>query len=548
MPIKFLSPLINKSHAGFTSTQFSLYAALLFVVFYNTSFFSEILGLVDYTKLRGALFILNIALVLWLLTFIIISLITQRHLGKIVLSTLFFIAAATAYFMDAYGIVIHRLMIQNVMETDVSEAKGLISFSLLLYIIAFGLAPTLLICKINIRYSSFKTELWQKTKYSALAFIACLLLIVSMSMDYASFFRNHKNIRQMANPLNFIYAGASYITTSNKAIAVKPIENDAAISPLGKGQAKPTLLILVVGETARADHFGINGYERDTTPLIAQQNIINFPKVTSCGTETAVSVPCMFSALGRDNYSDKKAKTQEGVLDVIHHAGIDVLWRDNNSSCKGTCDRVAYEDMRFLKVDGLCNESECFDEILLHQLDEKMGAATKNRIIVLHQKGSHGPDYFNRYPSDRVVFTPECKTNQLQNCKKEEVINAFDNTIHYTDYFLNKTIEWLKTKSEYNTSLLYLSDHGESLGEKNLYLHGMPYAIAPMEQKHIPFFLWLSDGYAAANSIDSGCLKAISSSAYSHDNLFHTLLGMLNIETAVYRGQLDIIKPCRPLR
>ncbi len=529
-----------------SSTRFSLYASLFMVIFYNSSFFREIFGLVDYTSLKGIIFIANISLVLWLLTSIVISLFTLPYLTKLIFPILFITAAGVAYFMNAYGVVIHRLMIQNVMETDFSETRDLLNIKLVLYIVALGLLPSLLLLKTNIRYKSFKIECWRKLKFIIIALISCLALILSMSMDYASFFRNHKNIRQMANPLNFIYAGISYATTSNRPIEVKPIENDAKISSFGISQVKPTLFILVVGETARADHFGINGYRRDTTPLIAQQNIINFPKVTSCGTETAISVPCMFSVLGHNNYSDTKAKSQEGLLDVIHHAGFNVLWRDNNSNCKGTCNRIAYEDVQHLQIPELCNDRECFDEILLHSLDEKIASMTGNKVIVLHQKGSHGPDYFYRYPKDKEFFTPVCKTNQLQNCTKEEVTNTYDNTIRYTDYFLNNAIEWLKTKNtQYNTALLYLSDHGESLGENNLYLHGMPYSIAPKEQKQVPFFLWLSQDYQQANAINMDCLKSANSLDYSHDNLFHTVLGMLNIQTKIYNAELDILNPCK---
>jgi lipid A ethanolaminephosphotransferase len=531
---------------NFSSTKAALLAALFFIVFYNASFFEAIFGLVDYTSFRGIIFIANISLVLWLCTFIIISLLALPYVFKPILSIVFFCAASIAYFMDAYGVVIHRLMIQNVMETDLSEAGDLISLNLLLHMAALGVLPSLLLLKVNIGYGSFKAETWRKVKFIILAFVGCLALILSMSMDYASFFRNHKNIRQMVNPLNFIYAGLSYATTSNRVVEVGPIENDATVSAFGKAQTKPTLFILVVGETARADHFAINGYGRDTTPLIAQQNIINFPKVTSCGTETAVSVPCMFSGLGRSRYSDSKAKSQEGLLDVISHAGISVLWRDNNSSCKGTCNRVTYEEMQHLQVPGLCNSGECFDEILLHQLDERVASTAGSKVIVLHQKGSHGPDYFERYPHDKEFFSPVCKTNQLQNCTKTEVVNAFDNTLRYTDYFLDKTIEWLKTKSDqYNTSLIYLSDHGESLGENNLYLHGMPYSIAPKEQKQVPFFMWFSGDYEAANHIDRQCLKGASGDNYSHDNVFHTVLGALNIQTKVYNSDLDMFFPCR---
>jgi lipid A ethanolaminephosphotransferase len=552
MSLSFLSHTFRKiSTAELSSTHFSLLVALFFVIFCNASFFSAVIELVDYTGVRGVIFTVNIAIVLLLLNFIVISLATLPRLSKPLIALILIAAACAAYFMDTYGIVIHRLMIQNTLETDLVEVEGLLNKKLFLYVLAIGILPSVLIFFINIKFEAFKRECIKKTKLIALAFIACIALIMSMSQDYASFFRNHKSVRQMANPVNFIYATISYLTTSNRIIAVKPIENDAAITAFGKAQTKPTLFILVLGETARADHFGINGYERDTTPLLAQENLINFTQVTSCGTETAVSVPCLFSAFGRNNYSNNKAKAQEGLLDVINHAGISVLWRDNNSSCKGTCDRVAYEDMRHLKVPDICNERECFDLVLLHQLDEKIAAmagknTTASQFIVLHQKGSHGPDYFNRYPQDKEHFTPTCKDNQLQNCAKDELINAFDNTIRYTDYFLSSTLKWLASKnSEYNTALVYLSDHGESLGEKNLYLHGMPYAIAPKEQKHVPFFFWLSGDFEKANAIDSECLRKISNASYTHDNLFHTVLGMLNVSTKVYQSELDILKTCR---
>lgn len=547
MSISIVAPIACKeTEQCFNSVQFSLTAALFFVIFYNASFFEHVIALVDYSSIRGIIFIANVSLVLWLLTSIAITVITLPYVIKPILSVLFIGAASVAYFMDAYGVVIHRLMIQSMLETDYSETRDLISISLVLYVVALGILPSLLLLKVNLRFGTFKMECWDRGKFIMAAFIGCLALILSMSMDYASFFRNHKEIRQMANPLNVIYAGLSYATISNPVIEVKPIENDAIISAFGKAQTKPTLFILVVGETARADHFGVNGYKRDTTPLIAQQNIINFPQVVSCGTETAVSVPCMFSNLGRSGYSDSNAKSQEGLLDVIRHAGISVLWRDNNSSCKGTCNRVAYEEMQHLQVPELCNGSECFDEILLHKLDEKVASANGSKVIVLHQKGSHGPDYYERYPNDQEIFSPVCKTNQLQNCTEEELVNAFDNTIHYTDYFLNKTIEWLKTMNDhYNTSLIYLSDHGESLGENNLYLHGMPYSIAPKEQKQVPLFMWFSADYAAANHIDNNCLREISVNPYSHDNLFHTVLGMLNLQTSVYNKSLDILSQCK---
>jgi lipid A ethanolaminephosphotransferase len=254
----------------------------------------------------------------------------------------------------------------------------------------------------------------------------------------------------------------------------------------------------------------------------------------------------MFSNLTRSKYSDKKAKSQEGLLDLLKRSGYSVLWLDNNSSCKGTCDRVAYEDVKNLKIPGLCNDRECFDNVLLHDIDKKVNAMNGNKVIVLHQKGSHGPDYYNRYPDNMEIFKPVCKVNKLQDCTSEEINNAFDNTIHMTDQFLNNTIEWLKTQNAtYNTAMIYLSDHGESLGENNLYLHGMPYLFAPIEQKHVPFFFWFSPSFEQESGINRQCLNAQTDTEYSHDNLFHTTLGLLNVSTSLYKPELDMIGRCR---
>ncbi len=528
------------------STHFVLAVSAIFLAFYNTRFFASLIAATHFPTGKEILFVANVTLLVFALTFLVISLFTLPRIGKPLLMLIFWIAAGAAYFMQTYGIVIHTLMIQNVVETDISEVRDLLSPSLLGYLLVLGLLPSLILSRIHIRFGSLKTETITKAKSIAAALLAVVALLGSMHSDYIALFRNHKNVRQMVNPLNFIYAGISYASSRDVTGAIKPIETDARIDTVGQLQSKPTLLILVIGETARADHFGINGYARDTTPNLARQDIVNFTQVTSCGTETAVSVPCMFSNLGRSHYSDSKAKSQEGLLDVVKHAGINLLWRDNNSGCKGACDRVTHENVQHLQVPVLCNARECFDEVLLQDMDAKLSASPGSLLLVLHQKGSHGPDYYHRYPQSMEHFKPVCQSNELQQCAQSDVINAYDNSIRYTDYFLSQAIDWLKSKQDrYDTSLVYISDHGESLGENGMYLHGMPYMIAPETQKHVPMIFWLSDNFKQDNAIDSDCMKNLSANPYSHDNLFHTVLGMLNISSAVYDQKRDIIHPCR---
>jgi lipid A ethanolaminephosphotransferase len=529
-----------------SSTRFTFVLSSLLIIFYNTAFFYALAGVIDFNSVKGFCFGISVSLLVGLLTAIVLSWVILPYIAKPLIIFILFGAAIVSYFMNAYGIVIHPAMIQNTFETDVREASSLVNSTLFVYLMVLGVIPSVLIARVKLEFKIFYKELFGKVKLIAACLIAAVLLIMPFTADYASFFRNNKNIRYMANPVNFIYGTFHYALSSNKSITISPLGLDATLGAASKAFTKPTLFVLVVGETARADHFSINGYRKPTTPLLARQNIINYAQVTSCGTETAVSVPCMFSNLGRAKYSDKKAKSQEGLLDILQRSGYAVRWRDNNSGCKGTCARVAYDDIAHKNLSALCDDHGCFDMALLEGLDEIVSGMSGSKVIVLHQDGSHGPEYYRRYPSAMEIFKPVCKVNKLQNCSSEEINNAFDNTIHYTDYFLNNTIEWLKKQSDtYNTALIYLSDHGESLGEKNLYLHGMPYLLAPQEQKHIPFFFWFSENFASEAKINSACLHGLTNREYSQDNLFHTTLGLLNVKTSLYNAQLDMVNECR---
>ena len=304
---------------------------------------------------------------------------------------------------------------------------------------------------------------------------------------------------------------------------------------------------MVVGEAARADRFSLNGYEKDTNPLLKQEEIINFPNMYSCGTATAQSVPCMFSIFDKADYDYKKGISTQNVLDVLKHTNnIDILWRDNNSDSKGVALRVDFEDYRTSQTNTKCDDVECRDEGMLLGLDEYIkNHKDKDILIVLHQMGNHGPAYYKRYPKEFEKFTPVCKTNQLEECTQEEVSNAYDNAILYTDYFLSKVINFLKPYSNtHETAMFYMSDHGESLGENGFYLHGMPYMIAPNEQKHIASLLWLGDGEMKEDyNIEK--LNTYKNKEFSQDNLFHTLLGLFEVETDVYKKDMDILNDSR---
>lgn len=271
--------------------------------------------------------------------------------------------------------------------------------------------------------------------------------------------------------------------------------------------------------------------------------------MSSCGTSTAHSVPCMFSVDTKKSYDYKRGISNENVLDVLTHTKeVNVLWRDNNSDSKNVALRVQYEDYKSSKLNTICEEDgECRDEGMLVGLDEYIKkSSNKDILIVLHQMGNHGPAYYKRYPKRFEQFTPVCKTNQLEKCTQEEVSNAYDNAILHTDWFLSEVINFLKPySSTHETAMIYMADHGESLGENGLYLHGLPYFMAPDTQTHIASLMWFGDGLK--KELDMEKLSQFASKPFSQDNLFHTLLGLFEVETDVYQPTLDILNPVRKI-
>jgi lipid A ethanolaminephosphotransferase len=306
--------------------------------------------------------------------------------------------------------------------------------------------------------------------------------------------------------------------------------------------------VIVIGETARADHFALNGYARPTNPgLTKVSGLINYGQAYSCGTDTAQSVPCMFSGLGRSGFTNAKAEARENLLDIFEHAGIDVVWRENQAGCKGVCARVPTETLTGHKVPTYYRSSENFDGVLVDGLDARIAKLERDTVIVLHMMGSHGPAYWKRYSESFERFAPACKDAQFSRCELASIINAYDNTIVYSDHVLARLIEVLAgaASNGVDTGMLYVSDHGESLGEHGMYLHGMPYAIAPEAQIHVPMVVWLSPAMRESRGADQACLLRHAGTRVGHDHLFHSALGIMQVATRVYDPSLDLFAACR---
>ena len=364
-------------------------------------------------------------------------------------------------------------------------------------------------------------------------------LVLISSAFYATFVREHKELRYYMNPLTPVYA-AYKVGKSRLALADAPMQTIGADAHISEADVDRELVIMVVGETARADRFSLNGYGRQTNPELEQESVISFSQVDSCGTSTEVSVPCMFSIYGRESFDGHDGHPIQNVLDVLGQAGVNMLWRDNNSNSKGVADRIRSEDYRTSDINPDCDE-ECRDDGMLAGLQDYVDQQdTGDIFIILHQMGSHGPAYYKRYPPEFRKFVPACESNQLQDCSEAEINNAYDNTILYTDHFLADVIDFLRNNdNRFETAMLYASDHGESLGESGVYLHGLPYWVAPDAQTHVPFILWFGKNY---DDVDFEALRRLQNDSLSHDNIFHTLLGLFEIKSGIYDGQKDILQ------
>jgi lipid A ethanolaminephosphotransferase len=523
-------------------------AAVFMTAVMNFSFYKHVLEVYAFDGL-GILHFISLPLLLIAFSTFLFTLLSSRYTTKPILIFVLMASSFAAYFMDTYNVVIDDSMLRNALQTNLNESSDLFTLKLVFYVLLLGILPSFLVYKMPLDYGSKKSEFFAKLKVLGISLGVILLIVFSFSKFYTSFFREHKPLRYYTNPTYWIYSVGNYIgkNANPQNFVLKELGRDAHYTPerLAQKAKERRIMIVVVGEAARADRFSLNGYERETNPLLKQEDIFNLSNVSSCGTSTAESVPCMFSVFGREDFNYKKGVSVENALDVLAHSNeVAVLWRDNNSDSKAVALRVAFEDFRKPQTNTICDE-ECRDEGMLVGLDAFIqNNPNKDIMIVLHQMGNHGPAYYKRYPKEFEKFTPTCQTNQLESCTQEEVSNAYDNAILYTDYFLSKVIAFLKPYSkEYATTMLYMSDHGESLGENGLYLHGIPYFMAPEAQTHVGAVLWL--GERAKNEINVPLLEKKAAEPLSYDNIFDTILGTFGVTTTVYKKQRDILDDVR---
>jgi lipid A ethanolaminephosphotransferase len=541
------SPQNQPSHARFrpvlSPTVLNLLVAGFIMAVHNNTFWQRNISIFE-TPLT--IFIFGAAV--FALTWLILTLFAVRRAQKPVLAFMLILGAVTSYYQDTLGATIDREMIQNAITTTVTESKHLITPAFVFHVLWAGVLPAALVFVVRLRRAAPLRATLNWGAMVAASFMLCVGLLLSQFATFSVVLRAQKELMASYQPGAPLAGTLRYVRMLQKAQALplQPYATDAHTDDEVASATKPILVVLVAGETARAQNWSLGGYERETNPELAKQDITYFTNTSSCGTATAVSLPCMFSHLGRADYSYEGGLASENMLDALVRAGYHVEWWDNNTGDKQIADRITVKSLIHSTDPRYCADGECTDGIFLDALADYAKTITQNTVLVLHMIGSHGPSYYLRYPKEFEAFTPTCQTAELKDCATQDVVNAYDNTIRYTDHILSSMIDILKANDTVISSLVYASDHGESLGENGLYLHGAPYMIAPEYQTRVPMLLWMGKEYQDVFQIDAACVHQKKDDAVSHDNLFSTVLALADVHSASVDPALDLVSSCHP--
>lgn len=435
--------------------------------------------------------------------------------GKIFTALFFLINSVAVYFINSYSVIIDESMIGNILNTNIDESSSFFSFKLILYFVCFGIAPSVFIFKAKIEKTSFKKFAIQ----SGINLGLIVILVIANASNVLWIDKNSKVVGGLAMPWSYAVNTPLYYIHQAKKNQKEILLPDATITNNEK-----SVVVLVIGESARSENFSLYGYKKNTNPLLSKiDNVFSF-NATSCATYTTAGVKCI---LEHENSND----LYEILPNYLNRNDVDVIWRTTNWG------EPPVHIEKYKKRENLyenCEGIGCdYDEVLLNGLREEILNSNKNKIfIVLHTSTSHGPTYSKKYPPQFEVFKPVCNSVEVANCSQTELINAYDNTIVYTDFILSNVIETLKTLTDYKSSMIYVSDHGESLGEKNLYMHGVPMSLAPKQQYEIPFIVWVSE--------DSKQLK--KNIALTQNHVFHSVMNFLGITSPIYNEEMNIYK------
>jgi len=474
------------------------------------------------------------------MVFSLLAHLAPKWLWKAFFLVLFLIGACTLVAYYKFSVIMNPDMVENILATDRREAFEFINWR---FVALAGLTflPAL-----------FLTVLWKHAPMrrcvglcvaqSLFCFALTTLALgglFAVSGQFMPLMRQYRQARYLAIPAASIY---SFVYTLVRDRTPEPTSR-LVIDPAPKIEAagkRPLFVLMVIGETARKQNWGLSGYKRQTTPELTKRSVVNFTDVTACATSTSVSLPCMFSRIGRDNYDRRRIEAEESILWVIERAGVKLRWLENQGGAKDSCPPQRVETPKANKI--YCDSEDCQDMVLMRTVQEAIANPKKasHELMVLHTMGSHGPAYWRRTPADFRPFGQGCVNDDMTACTKEEVRDSYDNSIAYTDMFLASLIDALNVKGV-DTVLFYVSDHGESLGERGMWLHGAPMWMAPSEQTRVPMVLWMNAGAKERFEVDPERVEKASHTVLSHDNIASTLLGLTEVKSKVWEAKKDIL-------
>ena len=508
-------------------------------------FFSELAShatLKSFTALIATLAFFGL---IWVGVFLVLVRWMPRYGWRWVLAVLALVGAGADAFTTLYGTVMTPDMVRNALSTDWREATELVGWRWTTRTLLFAL-PALAV-------AFFAPTVEQKTARDfrgKLRYTTRAVLLTAVTMGFllsqfstlSAFMRNQKEARYLIEPVAVIYSFVRTLVSDGTPQKKERLVIDSTPVLTAAASDKPLLIVLVVGETVRAADWGLNGYERNTTPELKRRGVINFTDVTACGTSTDVSLPCMFSRVGRKDYDRDRILTEESVLSVIDRAGVTVRWVDNQSGCKGACTDAMETAVTRNTAD--CRNGVCWDRAMLGNIDAALKTAASRELLVLHSMGNHGPAYWRRTPPAFRPFGEGCLRDDLGECRPEDVVVSYDNAVAYADQFLAAAIDKLSAVKDRDTVLLYVSDHGESLGEKGLWLHGAPYWTDLSEQTKVPMILWMNDSARRRFNVTrpAGNVDV----PVTHDNLADTLFELTGVQSVVHHPQESLLSRLRP--
>lgn len=467
-------PDIFKKKASLTI--FCIVLSVFTMVAFHIPFYRLVLNNIE-GGFNGVLITGGLGIIMLTLNFFIyyLLLFAGRLVGKVILAITFIGNAITLYFINTYEVLVTDQMMGNVFNTQLSEASGFFSFAFILYILLLGVPPCLYIFLRKFDYGKGK----QCLSRVGIA-LGIILSVVAVNIKNTTWIdRNSTELGSLLMPWSYIVNSVRFWNAERKRNAEEIKLPDAELADSSR-----QVCVLIIGESARRDRFSLYGYERETNPLLAKDTVTALI-ANAAATYTTAGVKAILDHAETN-------KLYEILPNYLYRNGIDVLWRTTNWG-EPPVHIEKYHQVEQIKERYQEANTE-YDEVLLTGLKEEINSSTNNKVfVVLHTSTSHGPTYNKKYPAEFEKFTPVCNTVEMSKADPTELNNAYDNSILYTDYLIHSTIEVLRGVTDRSCCVLFVSDHGESLGENNLYMHGVPMSMAPREQIEIPFIVWTSD-------------------------------------------------------